>query len=260
MRALMALSALALIAAACGDSSGDGDSDQADSSVVDDAESTAPATDDSDDADAPADEPEADAEPVLEGELVGLFSVDATECTTAGSESGSYFRMVSIGGAVDDGPFIPNGDSTCADQTFIEMTAGTDGGPIPGVLQRGAEPLSDDPGHAAPGPIPAPTVFFAVAFAMATTDEAPPPMIIATSGELSGDVSSVSAYYAGLIFNQGAPKPDGSTPGITSSAPSGSIDLETGEYTLEWASQIVGGAFNEFTGIWHLEGTFTPAG
>jgi hypothetical protein len=29
---------------------------------------------------------------------------------------------------------------------------------------------------------------------------------------------------------------------------------------LEWASQIVGGAFDNFTGVWHLEGTLETTG
>ncbi len=95
---------------------------------------------------------------------------------------------------------------------------------------------------------------------MATTDEATPPMIVATAGQLSGNVAAVSAYYAGEIFNQGSPKPDGSTPGVTFPSPVGSIDDDTGAYVLDWASQIVGGAFNDFTGVWHMEGTFAPSG
>ena len=109
-------------------------------------------------------------EATLEGELSGLFGLDATVCDTAGAESGSYFRMVAIGGTVADGPFIPNGDSTCADQTFIEMSAGTDGGLSTLEIQPATEPFFDADGHATAGRIAAPTVFFGVAFAMATTD------------------------------------------------------------------------------------------
>lgn len=46
--------------------------------------------------------------------------------------------------------------------------------------------------------------------------------------------------------------------GVTS-GPTGTIDAETGAFVLEWTSQIEGGAFNEFSGVWHLEGTFTAA-
>ena len=36
----------------------------------------------------------------------------------------------------------------------------------------------------------------------------------------------------------------------------GTYDAETGAFVLEWSSQIVGGPFNDSTGVWHLEGTF----
>ena len=35
----------------------------------------------------------------------------------------------------------------------------------------------------------------------------------------------------------------------------GTYDPDTGTYVLQWASQVEGGPFNGFTGIWHLEGT-----
>ena len=34
---------------------------------------------------------------------------------------------------------------------------------------------------------------------------------------------------------------------------------ETGAFVLEWTSLISGGSFDGVTGVWHLEGTFTPA-
>jgi hypothetical protein len=38
----------------------------------------------------------------------------------------------------------------------------------------------------------------------------------------------------------------------------GTYNSETKAYTLEWTSQIVGGAFNNFSASWHFEGTFEP--
>ena len=78
--------------------------------------------------------------------------------------------------------------------------------------------------------------------------------LAARSAEIDAFVA-VSAYYGGEVFNQGAPKPDGSSPGSTA-GPAGQIDPETGEFTLEWTSQISGGAFDGFTGVWHMEGVF----
>jgi len=80
--------------------------------------------------------------------------------------------------------------------------------------------------------------------------------VIKVSGKkLSGDLDAVSVAYGNQQFNQGAPKPDGSTPTGTA-GPTGTYDAKTGKYTLEWSSAIVGGPFDGFTGIWHLEGTF----
>jgi hypothetical protein len=262
----VALLAVMMIAAACGDDSGETtepDADTADEPVADEPAAADQGEPDDGAADLPpADEPESEEPatgPMLEGELVGLFGIDPADCSVAGSESGTYFRMVEIGGTVEDGPFVSNFDSTCADQTFTPLAPGSDGGLLTGELQPGGEPLFDESSNATADRIAEPALFFSLAFGMATTDEAAPPMIIATSGELTGNVASVSAYYAGEIFNQGSPKPDDSTPGNTTPGPTGTIDDDTGAYVLDWASQIVGGAFNDFTGVWHLEGTFTQA-
>ena len=93
----------------------------------------------------------------------------------------------------------------------------------------------------------------AVAFAGATDPAEAVPTLTAPDGVLTGDLSAYTAYYGEGSFNQGAPKPDGS-----GEAPMGTIDPETGAYVLDWTSQIVGGSFNDFVGVWHLEGTFTP--
>ena len=47
------------------------------------------------------------------------------------------------------------------------------------------------------------------------------------------------------------------SPGLTSPV-TGTYNADTKAYTLEWTSQIVGGAFNNFSAAWHFEGTFEP--
>lgn len=192
----------------------------------------------------------------FEGALVGTFSIDAGECQSD-TVTGSSFRMVQPGGTLEEGPFVPNGDSPCTDQTWNPLMAGTDGGLDTTTAQTAPDPAFDETGNGLAAAVIEPVVFFGVAFAVAV--DAPAPALEATDGSISGDTSGWTAYYGNEMFNQGAPKPDGSTPGLTA-APTGTIDPETGAYVLEWSSQIVGGAFNDFTGIWHLEGTFTPAG
>ncbi len=46
---------------------------------------------------------------------------------------------------------------------------------------------------------------------------------------------------------------------MSTSPVTGAYDAETGAFVLEWSSQIVGGPFNDFTGVWPLEGTFEAA-
>lgn len=232
---------IALVAASCGSDS-ESDDSSSDTTAGDTTETTAAAA---------------------SGDLVGTFGIDPG---TDGDEvTGSYFRMVQSGGTVADGPFVPNGDSTATDQTYTLLEPGTDGGLTTGEFQPGPDPLFDADGNALADAIIAPVAFFGVAFSVTTSDTDPEsgdPVDAVTitneDGTLTGQTSAVTAAYGGQEFNQGAPKPDGSLPGETTEV-TGTYDAETGAYTLEWSSQIVGGSFDGFTGVWHLEGTFTAA-
>lgn len=199
-------------------------------------------------------------------ELVGLFKIDPGSCTTAGVTAGSSFRMVQGGGKLDTGPFVPNGDSPCGDKTWNPILPGTDGGLRTGAYQPFSNPPFDAKGNGTTELIAKTVKFFAVAFAVGTNEKDPqtgaattPPKLSVDGGKLSGDLRAFAAAWNNQNFNQGSPKPDGSKPGITTD-PTGTYDPATKRYTLEWASQIVGGPFNNFTGVWHFEGTFEPAG
>ena len=155
-----------------------------------------------------------------------------------------------------DGSFVPNADSACtADPTHSLLVPGSDGGLITGSFQAAPDPAYDGTGNGLAAAIAAPVKFFGVDFAAATDAAGTMPMLMATGGVLTGDLSAFTAYYGGQAFNQGAPKPDGS-----GDAPTGTIDPVTGAFVIEWTSLISGGSFDGFTGVWHLEGTFTPAG
>ena len=262
-RLVASVAAVVLLAAAC--SSDDDSSSATDPSTADTAEvttdpvaeTTQPSTDDTTPpateaptTEAPTTEPAA----MFEGDLTGTFSVDDAVCVDAADVGGSYFRMLQPGGTLEGGPYIENFDSVCTDTTFSGLSAGTDGGLITGDWQPAPDPAYDDDGNALAAAVFQPVLFFAVDFGGATDPEEAVPMLTATGGELSADLAAFTAYYGGDSFNQGAPKPDGS-----GDAPTGTIDPETGAYVLDWTSQITGGAFNEFVGDWHLEGTFTAA-
>jgi len=261
-KVLFAVAVLSLVAASCGDSSTDtsgSTTTQAVTTTAAEATTTAPSGDVATTTEAPptAEAPTTTAAPTTryDGELVGLFSVDPAVCD--GDEiTGSYFRMLQPGGTMADGPYVPNTDSVCTDPSYSPLLPGTDGGFTTGAYQPAPDPAFDDGGNGLAGAVTAPTPFFGVAFAVATNDSGAVPSIEAADGVLTGDLSGWSANYANMEFNQGAPKPDDSMPGLTT-AVTGNIDSETGAYSIDWASQIVGGSFNEFTGIWHLEGVFT---
>ncbi|WP_370248811.1 hypothetical protein [Nocardioides sp.] len=195
--------------------------------------------------------------------LVGTFALDPGACD--GAPSGSYFRMVNSGGTLEEGPYFPNPDSSCSDPSITPIAPGTDGGLVTGGYQPSPDPAFDDQGNAQADGITAPAGFAAIQFGLSTQEtdpqtgtEVPAPEILAADGELSGQITAWSASWNSLYFNQGSPKPDGSSPGLTAPV-SGTYDEETGRFVLEWASAVVDGPFNGFTGVWHLEGTFTPA-
>jgi hypothetical protein len=196
------------------------------------------------------------------GELVGTFKVTAGACSGS-TVTGSYFRMVQANGTVAAGPFVPNGDSTCTTNTYSLLSAGSDGGLVTGTYQAQPADPFDASGNGIDAKIIQPVKFFAVNFALSSNPadpvsgaKVPAPSIKVSGGKISGDLSALNVAWNHQQFNQGAPKPDGSLPGI-SAAPTGTYDASTGAYTLDWSSEIIGGPFNGFTGVWHLEGSFS---
>ena len=195
-------------------------------------------------------------------DLAGTFQLTPGACG-AGPASGSYFRMVQPSGSVKDGPFVANGDSTCADQTYTLAAPGSDGGFTTGAYQPAPSPAFDASGNSLATRIIVPSPFFGVNFGLSTdptdrqTRKSVPPLSLHAdaNGAISGDVRAWAATWNKQDFNQGAPKPDGSTPGLTT-AVHGTYDAASGAFVVEWASTVVGGPFNDFTGVWHLAGTF----
>ena len=197
------------------------------------------------------------------GALVGTFTITAGACN-GGTVTGSYFRMILQGGNAS-GPYLSNSDSSCSDQSYTPMSPGTDGGLETGVYQPQPSPAFDSKGNALASRIISPSNFYGVRYAASTqpTDpqtglSVPPPEISVSGSALSGAVQAVSVSWNNQYFNQGSPKPDGSSPGDTTPV-TGTYDAATGAYTLQWTSQVVGGPFNGFSGLWHLTGRFVAA-
>ncbi|WP_067682162.1 hypothetical protein [Nocardia miyunensis] len=206
--------------------------------------------------------------------------------------SGTWFRMVQPGGTFDGGPYMPNGDSAAQGGTTTLLDPGTSGG-----LRTDSFQSEPNPGFASGNSLAAsitkPTKFFGVEFGISTNPVDPQtrrtvsaPTVLDTGGKLSADLSSWAASWNDQEFNQGAPKPpekqDAQVAGSeqvrkvwdwvaqkwfdqprtgTPQGPlaTGTYDAVTRAFTLQWTSLIVGGPFNGFTGVWHLEGIFEPA-
>ena len=195
--------------------------------------------------------------------LNGLLALAPGVCS-GGSVSGSFFRMILPTGDAS-GPFLQNSDSTCSDQTVTPLSAGSDGGLVSGSYQPQPAAAFDGAGNAVSGQVTTPVRFYGVDFATGTNSTDPQtgsgtavPQIYANGSELSGDLSSLGVTWNNQVFNQGAPKPGGSYDGKTSPI-HGTID-GAGNFVIEWTSQIVGGPFNNFTGLWHLAGQYRGSG
>jgi hypothetical protein len=197
-------------------------------------------------------------------QLNGTFRIDAGSCA-GGTLSGTYFRMVQRGGTVEKGKYFQNPDSTCPDKSISVQQPGTDGGLVTGSFQPVSGAAFDAKGNALAARITKPGSFTAIRFALSTNAKDPQsgksaeaPEIFEKDGRLTGQVSAFTASWNNLFFNQGSPKPDGSRPGLTTPV-TGTYDAATKAYTLSWASEIQGGAFDGFAGYWHLQGTFVPS-
>ncbi|GAB17977.1 hypothetical protein GOEFS_044_00130 [Gordonia effusa NBRC 100432] len=196
--------------------------------------------------------------------LQGSFALQSGVCS-GGSVTGSFFRMILPAGNTS-GPFLSNSDSTCSDKTVTPLAPGTAGGLTSGNYQPQPSNAFDGSGNAISGSVTRPVKFYGVGFATATNPTDPQtsrgtsrPQIYANGTALSGDLSSFGVTWNRQVFNQGAPKPGGGLPGKTTPV-RGTIDPSSGAFVLEWTSQIVGGPFNNFTGLWHLTGTFRGTG
>jgi hypothetical protein len=196
--------------------------------------------------------------------LIGTFKLTAGLCSGY-TVSGTYFRMIFPNGSIANGKFFTNPDSLCSNNTYTLAVPGTQGGFVTGKYQPNPAPAFSGQGSALADKIVTPQSFTAIDFSIATNKKdpqtgttVPPPSIIDTNGKLSGQMEAWSASWNKQYFNQGSPKPNGSRPGLTRPV-TGTYNAKTHAFVITWASEVVGGPFNSFTGYWHLSGTFIPA-
>lgn len=223
-------------------------------------------------------------------QLIGLFRL-TPGAVKGDSVTGSWFRMVQPGGTAEAGPYMPNSDSPVPGGTATLLAPGTEGGLRTGGFQSEPNPAFAD-GHSLSGSIMKPTKFFAVQFGTSTNAvdlqtqrTVGVPTVTDDGGKLTADLSAWGASWNNQEFNQGAPKPQAKQgaeiagesqvrqawdwvahkwlrlpqqPETEGPPATGHYDSSTHTYTLQWTSLIVGGPFNGFTGVWHLEGVFEP--
>jgi hypothetical protein len=194
--------------------------------------------------------------------MLGLFKLTAGAAPNGGTATGSYVEMLTGSGTP-----LPNPTSPAANKSYTTFRPGVDGGLStvayePAPLPAFAKTTS---GNALADEIVQPVPFEGTDFSIDTnssdveTGQADPiPQIYNSNGVLSGQITAWDAQWNGQSFNQGSPKPDGSSPAPTTTV-TGTYDASSGAFTLTWRSRIVGGPFNGFSGLWHLAGTFVPA-
>ncbi|HVW79552.1 MAG TPA: hypothetical protein VHB69_01250 [Mycobacteriales bacterium] len=197
--------------------------------------------------------------------LVGTFHLTPGSCKGSGTPTGSYFRMIDANGSLANGPYFQNPDSVCTDKSYSPELPGTDGGLVTGTFQPPPAKAFDAHGNSLADRITKPGTFTAIEFGIQTEQvdpqshiKVPAPQIFDNDGKLSGQLEAWSASWNNQYFNQGSPKPGGTSPGITSPV-TGTYNAATGAFVLTWTSSIVGGPFNGFSGYWHLQGHFTPS-
>jgi hypothetical protein len=192
--------------------------------------------------------------------LVGTFELQAGDNSGA-TPTGSYFEMLQPNGSP-----LPNPSALGGNINYTPLTPGTDGGLETYAYQPPPSPAFSNgtTGSSLASAIVTPVEFYGWNFSIVTSQtdpqlgvQDPLPVITAQGDALSGQISDWNAQWNGSSFNQGSPKPDGSSPSPTT-ALSGTYNPATGAFTLVWQSRIVGGSFNGFAGVWHLAGTFVP--
>jgi hypothetical protein len=172
--------------------------------------------------------------------------------------TGTYFRMIEPGPA---DAYFANASSTAKDKTYTLLRPGSNAGLELGKYQPAPSPAFSSQGFALAHRIVQPQAFESINFSISTAAKdaqsgasTKAPTLILNGSKLTGKFSAWTAEWNKIYFNQGAPKPNGSSPGRTSPAVTGTYNKKTHAFTITWYSEIVGGPFNLFTGFWHLQG------
>ena len=188
-------------------------------------------------------------------QLIGTFRLTAGAAPSGGSPTGTYFEMLSAGGAP-----LGNQSSPAPNKDYTPLSPGADGGLRTNAYQPAPSPAfaGGSSGGALASAIIAPVPFFGVNFSVATgqTDPQlgthdPLPVITARGGVLTGQISAWVAQWNGQSFNQGTPKPDGTLP-TPHDEPVGDLRRRHGRVHPRLEEPDRRRPVHGFTGRWHL--------
>ena len=205
------------------------------------------------------------SKPAAAGLLNGTFKITRGTADYNKPATGSWFQMLLPNARTP----VSNGTSPAQNDNITPLSPGLEGGLRTDMFQEPPNPafFGGTTGGALANRITTPVPFFNTNFSIVTAAKDPQdpsqtdplPQIYQENGKLTGQITAWSAQWNGQSFNQGSPKPGGSTAAPTT-ALSGTFDARTNKYMLHWRSKIVGpqSGFNNFVGVWHLEGTFVP--
>ncbi len=169
-------------------------------------------------------------------------------------QAGSYFRMRYPGGK----RYFRNPDSSARDKSYTSLRGGRSGGLVTGTYQGQPRRGFDSRGNSRASLIVRPTNFAGIRFGLGTFPAdpqsrraVPRPRFRLSGTTIYGQTTALTAAWNKQYFNQGAPKP-----GTRRTIRIGAYNPRNRRYVLTWQSPIRGGAFNGFTGVWRLTGSF----
>lgn len=193
--------------------------------------------------------------------MTGTFAITSGSCTGSGAPSGSWIQL-GLGGSP-----IKNPDSACDGGTYTPLSQGTTGLQT-GRFQPDPTPTFDASGNSLADAIITPTSFLGSKFGAATdpTDEQtaptgadvfPAPQAVLRGGTITANLSAVNFTYNGATNGTCASGAGDGCYAVGSPDVAGTYDPASRTYMLQWTATIHGGAFNNATATFHLQGIFT---
>ncbi len=168
------------------------------------------------------------AGPAMASTLNGVLHIGA----------GSYIRM-----QLPSGGYFANPYSKDNNKTYTLIRSSKTGGITSGRAQKAPSPAFDSHGNSLATSIIEPTSFTGIDFGAITT--------VAPTFTLSGTKLTVSLRHLYAEWNKQS--------FLQGAIATGTYNAKNHSYVLNWHTIVKGGAFDGYTGWWHLQGTFSPS-